>query len=60
MIKFFQKEGERRVITAIQETECITSGEVRVHVQEHCRGKILDDAARVFKALEMEKTQQLP
>ncbi|MFT4762850.1 MAG: putative membrane protein [Paraglaciecola sp.] len=58
MIKFFQKKGEQRVISAIQETECMTSGEVRVHVQEHCRGDILKDAARVFKALAMEKTEE--
>ena len=58
MIKFFQKEGERLVIEAIQVTEKQTSGEVRVHVQEHCRGDILVDAARVFRALKMDKTAE--
>lgn len=58
MIKFFKKEGEQRVIQAIQATEKQTSGEVRVHIQEHCIGDILTDAARVFRALQMDKTAE--
>ena len=36
----------------------MTSGEVRVHIQEHCRGTIMQDAARVFNALKMHKTSE--
>ena len=58
MVKFFTKEDETQIIAAIEVAEKITSGEIRVHVQEHCRGKILEDAARVFKALKMDQTEQ--
>lgn len=58
MINFFDKQGEQLIITAIQQTECMTSGEVRVHIQEHCRGTILKDAARVFHALKMDATAE--
>ena len=58
MVSFFQKEGEQKVIAAIQAMEKETSGEVRVHIQEHCRGNILTDAARVFHALKMDATEE--
>ena len=57
MVKFFDSQGEQLIIDAIQQTECMTSGEVRVHIQEHCRGTILKDAARVFNALKMDATE---
>ena len=58
MIKFFDPKGEELIVTAIQNTECQTSAEVRVHVQEHCRGSIMKDAARVFDALKMHETAE--
>ena len=58
MLTFFSEEGEQLVIAAIQEMECRTSGEVRVHIQEHCQGNILDDAARVFRNLKMHETKE--
>lgn len=58
MIKFFNESAEKCIIGAIETAERMTSGEIRVHIQEHCQGKILTDAARVFRALKMDKTQQ--
>ena len=58
MVKFFTEEGEKQIIQSIQKAEKLTSGEIRVHIQERCRGAIVADAARVFRALKMHKTEQ--
>ena len=34
----------------------LTSGEIRVHTEPHCKGKVLDRAADVFYKLGMHKT----
>lgn len=57
MIKFFQREEEERIILAIREAELKTSGEVRVHLEDNCKGEILQEAARVFKKLGMHRTK---
>ena len=41
---------------AIQSAELDTSGEIRVHIEETCKGEVLDRAAFIFKKLEMHKT----
>lgn len=45
------------VIAAIQEAEKATSGEIRVHLENSCKGNHLDRAAEVFAMLNMHKTQ---
>lgn len=45
------------VIAAIQEAERATSGEIRVHLENHCKGDHLDRAAEVFALLKMHKTE---
>lgn len=37
--------------------ELDTSGEIRVHIELHCEGDVLDRAAYIFKKLEMHKTK---
>lgn len=44
------------VIAAIVEAEQATSGEIRVHLENHCKGDYLDRAAEVFELLKMHKT----
>ena len=44
------------VVAAIQEAEKATSGEIRVHLENHCKGDHLDRAAEVFALLKMHKT----
>ena len=43
---------------AIEDAELNTSGEIRVHIENNCKGEVLDRAAQIFKQLEMHKTTQ--
>jgi len=53
----FNDEQQKEIVSAIQDAERCTSGEVRVYVERHCRYvDPLDRAAEVFVGLEMEKT----
>lgn len=44
------------ISAAIANAELKTSGEIRVHVEEYCKGDVLDRAAFMFAKLEMHKT----
>lgn len=57
MIKFFTPEEEQRIISAIQQAELGTSGEIRLHLEKQFEGAVLDEAARVFKKLKMHETE---
>ncbi|MCK9413644.1 MAG: TPM domain-containing protein [Prolixibacteraceae bacterium] len=56
--KFLSKEDELLVVQAIQSAEHQTSGEIRVHIESVCKGKVLDRAAWLFKSLKMHETAQ--
>lgn len=53
---FFSKQEQSQIVASIESAELNTSGEIRVHLENHCRGDVLDRAAYVFKQLGMEKT----
>ncbi len=54
----FLTEAERqRVQTAIGEAEQRTSGEIRVHLEDHIEEDVLDHAAFVFEELGMHRTR---
>jgi len=53
----FTKEDEKAIVDAIKEAELNTSGEVQVHIESHCKGNVLDRAAKVFSILKMQKTK---
>ncbi len=54
--KFFTKEQQLSIQKAIADAENATSGEVRVHIDDDCKGDVLDVAATVFNKLKMNKT----
>lgn len=54
--KIFTEEVKAKVVAAIEDAELATSGEVRLHVDDFCKGDVLDRAAFVFEKLEMHKT----
>jgi len=56
MIALFNKEEEQRIIECIREAENNTSGEIRVHLEDKCRGDIMKAAARTFRKLNMQRT----
>ena len=56
--ELFTEELQKQVVAAIETAELNTSGEVRVHLDDKCKGEVLDRAAHVFEKLEMHKTEQ--
>lgn len=49
---------ERRIVAAIEAAEAVTSGEVRVHLNDRCSGDPLRDAQRQFQKLGMHRTAE--
>ncbi|HUW07586.1 MAG TPA: TPM domain-containing protein [Williamwhitmania sp.] len=54
---FFSQEDQQRIVEAIKHAEKDSSGEVRVHIENRCKGEVLDRAATVFAKLKMHKTE---
>lgn len=57
MVKFFDIDQETRIIEAIRQAEKQTSGEIRVHLEDHPKRPAMDDARRLFVKLGMHETQ---
>ena len=57
-INFFSKEEKEVIKSAVKEAELNTSGEIRVHIDNHCKEDVMDRAAWWFGKLEMQKTEQ--
>jgi uncharacterized membrane protein len=55
---FFSAEEKDLIIHAIQSAELNTSGEIRVHLENFCKGDVLDRAAFLFARLKMHKTEK--
>ena len=55
--KYFTEENKLQITNAIRVAETNTSGEIRVHIEKHCKGDVLDQAAYVFEKLEIHKTE---
>jgi uncharacterized membrane protein len=55
--KYFTEENKLQISNAIRVAETDTSGEIRVHIEKHCKGDVLDRAAYIFDKLEMQKTK---
>lgn len=54
----FSAEERQNIVNAIKEAELATSGEIQVHLENHCKGDVLNRAAEVFAILKMHKTEQ--
>lgn len=55
--KLFTKAEKEKIVAAIKSAELKTSGEIQVHLENHCKGDVLDRAADVFEMLKMHKTK---
>ncbi len=55
--KYFSEADKLQIKNAIRAAEMNTSGEVRVHIEKHCKEDVLDRAAYIFEKLEMHKTE---
>ena len=54
---YFTKEEKEDITFAIKNAELDTSGEIRVHIENTCKGEAKDQAAYLFNKLEMHKTE---
>jgi uncharacterized membrane protein len=53
-----QPHEEQRIVAAIEAAERVTSGEVRVHLNDTCSGDSLRDAQKQFQKLGMHRTAE--
>ena len=56
--KAFTQQQKDAMVAAIKQAEKDTSGEIRVHIENHSKIDVLDRAADVFAHLNMHKTVQ--
>jgi uncharacterized membrane protein len=54
---FFTSEQQENIRQAIMNAELDTSGEIRIHIENTCKGDALVRALEVFSKLKMEKTE---
>jgi uncharacterized membrane protein len=54
--KFFTQKQLDDIKMSVRSAELNTSGEIRVHIEEVCKGDVLDRAAYLFQKLGMNKT----
>ncbi len=54
---FFSKEEQKQIVAAIQAAEKETSGEIRLHLESHCKGDPLQRAIVLFQKLKMHETK---
>ncbi len=57
-VKFFSKQEKEEIKAAVKEAELSTSGEIRVHIDNHCKEDVMDRSAWWFSRLDMQKTEQ--
>ncbi|MBL6963680.1 MAG: TPM domain-containing protein [Bacteroidetes bacterium] len=54
---FFTAEEKLVIRSAIEQAEKMTSGEIRVHIDNRCAGDVLNRASQLFSSLHMHKTE---
>ena len=54
---FFSKEDQQQIVEAIKVAENLTSGEIRVHIENHCKEEVLDRTTFLFSKMGMHKTE---
>ncbi|NNC82153.1 MAG: TPM domain-containing protein [Flavobacteriales bacterium] len=55
---FFTPDERAEIESAIQQAELLTSGEIRVHLEDHCDHRPHDRAAFIFEQLHMHETAE--
>ncbi len=56
-ITILNHEEDRRVVEAIKQAELNTSGEIKVHIENRCRGNVEKRSLVVFKHLKLNETK---
>lgn len=57
-INILNHEEDRCVVEAIKQAELNTSGEIKVHIENHCKGDVEQRSLIVFNKLKLNKTRQ--
>ena len=57
-MSFLTKEEQSKIIAAIAAAEVQTSGEIKVHIEPHCKTEPIQRAIQVFEELKMHATEQ--
>ena len=56
--QILNNEEDRRIVEAIKQAELNTSGEIKVHIENHCKGNVEERSLFIFNRLKMNETQQ--
>ena len=54
--KFFTEAEQKDIIEAIKAAEKDTSGEIQIHLENHCKKEVMERAKEVFVSLDIAKT----
>lgn len=54
--KFFSKSQKDKIVSAIKQAESLTSGEIRVHIENSCKGDVFEKAIVLMQKLKMDQT----
>lgn len=57
-ISILSHEEDHRVVEAIKQAELNTSGEIKVHIENRCKGNVEKRSLYVFNRLKINETQQ--
>ena len=55
--QILNNEEDHRVVEAIRQAELNTSGEIKVHIENHCRGDVEERSLFVFNYLKLNETK---
>ena len=56
-VTILNHEEDRRIVEAIRQAELNTSGEIKVHIENHCRGDVEKRSLYVFERLKLNETK---
>ncbi|MBR0178731.1 MAG: TPM domain-containing protein [Bacteroidales bacterium] len=56
-ITILNREEDRRVVEAIKQAERNTSGEIKVHIENRCKGDVEERSLVVFSKLKLNETK---
>ena len=56
--QFFNQQQQQEILAAIQKAESLTSGEIRLHLEDHCKGDPFQRGLALFAKLKMHTTAE--
>ena len=56
-INILNREEDRRIVEAIKQAETNTSGEIKVHIENRCKGNVEERSLAVFNRLKLNETK---